>query len=136
MTTMSILVQEASLNKFVSLGTMISGALVFDMDVRVFVMDEAVWAFRKDRYLDLEVDSSISGYEPALLKGIEGGIVKKWYEQLAELKEMGSVSIKLCQMCCAIGNLEKDDFIDIVDKVAGIGTYIDDLFGADKIVCL
>ena len=136
MTSMSILLQEATLNKFVSLGTMVSGAIVFDMDVHIFVMDEAVWAFRKDRYMDLKVDSSIPGYEEALLNGIKNGVVKVWHEQLAELKEMGEITINLCQMCCAIGNLEKDNFLDIVDKVAGIGTYIDDIFNADKIVCL
>ena len=136
MTSMSILLQEATLNKFVSLGTMVSGAIVFDMDVHIFVMDEAVWAFRKDRYMDLKVDSSIPGYEEALLNGIKNGVVKVWHEQLAELKEMGEITINLCQMCCAIGNLEKDNFIDIVDKVAGIGTYIDEIFNADKIVCL
>ena len=136
MTSMSILLQEATLNKFVSLGTMVSGAIVFDMDVHIFVMDEAVWAFRKDRFMDLKVDSSIPGYEEALLNGIKNGVVKVWHEQLAELKEMGEITINLCQMCCAIGNLEKDNFIDIVDKVAGIGTYIDEIFNADKIVCL
>jgi peroxiredoxin family protein len=136
MTTMAVLLQEATLNKFVSLGTLVSGAIVFDMEVHIFVMDEAVWAFRKDRYMDLKVDTSIPGYEEALLNGINKGIVKVWHEQLAELKESGMVTIKLCQLCCAIGDLEKDAFLDIVDKVAGIGTFIDDIYGADKIVCL
>ena len=136
MASMSILVQEATLNKFVSLGTLVTGALVFDMDVNIFVMDEAVWAFRKDRYKDLKIDTSVPGYEEALLTGIKNGVVKVWHEQLAELKEMGNITIRLCQMCCQIGNLEKEDFLDIVDKVSGIGSYIDDLFNADKIVCL
>ena len=136
MTTMSILLQEASLNKFVSLGTLVSGAIVFDMAVRIFVMDEAVWAFRKDKYKDLRIDTTVPGFEFSLLKGIEDGTVNKWYEQLAELKEMGEVSINLCQLCCAIDHLEKDDFLDIVDRVSSIATYIDDIFNADKIVCL
>ena len=136
MTTMSILVHKASLNNFVSLSTMVSGAIVFDMDVRVFVMDDAVWGFRKDQYQHLEVHSNIPGYENALLKGIETGTLKIWYEQLAELKEMGDVKIYLCQLCCAIDDLEKKDFIDIVDGVASIGTYIDDIYDADKVVSL
>ena len=135
MTTMSILLQEASLNKFVSLGTLVSGAIVFDMAVRIFVMDEAVWAFRKDKYKDLRIDTTVPGFEFSLLRGIENGTVNVWYDQLAELKEMGEVSINLCQLC-AIDKLEKDDFIDIVDRVSSIATYIDDIFNADKIVCL
>ena len=136
MTTLSILIQDATLNKFVSLGTMVSGAIVFDMEVKIFVMDEAVWAFRKDTYKNLSIKTSISDFEPALLKGIENGTVKHWYEQLAELKEMGQITINLCQLCCAIGNLEKDHFLDIVDRVASIATYMDDILSADKIVCL
>ena len=136
MAIMSILLQEASLNKFVSLGTLVSGAIVFDMEVKIFVMDEAVWAFRKDKYKDLKIDTTVPGFEESLLKGIENGTVNVWYDQLAELKEMGGVTINLCQLCCAIDNLEKDDFLDIVDRVASIATYMDDIFNADKVVCL
>jgi peroxiredoxin family protein len=134
---MSILVQEASLNKFVSLGTLISGAVVYDMEVRIFVMDEAVWAFRKDRYKDLKVDTSVPGYEKALKNGIKTGQISTWYEQIKELKEMGEVSIHLCSLCCAIDNLEKENFLDIVDSISNIGVYINDIiFEADKVVCL
>lgn len=133
---MSILLQEASLNKFVSLGTLVSGAVVFDMEVRIFVMDEAVWAFRKDKYKDLKIDTTVPGFEESLLKGIDTKVVNVWYDQLAELKEMGEVTINLCQLCCAIDNLEKDDFLDIVDRISSIATYIDDIFNADKVVCL
>ncbi len=136
MAIMSILLQEASLNKFVSLGTLVSGAIVFDMEVHIFVMDEAVWAFRKDKYKDLKINTTVPGFEESLLKGIDNGTVNVWYKQLAELKEMGEVTINLCQLCCAIDNLEKDDFLDIVDRVASIATYMDDLFNADKVVCL
>lgn len=136
MTILSILLQEASLNKFVSLGTLVSGAIVFDMEIKIFVMDEAVWAFRKDKYKELKIDTTVPGFEDSLLKGIENGTVNVWYDQLAELKEMGDVTINLCQLCCAIDNLEKDDFLDIVDRVASIATYIDDIFNADKVVCL
>ena len=136
MTVLSILVQEATLNKFTSLSTVVSGTIVFDMEVRIFVMDAAVWAFRKDRYLDLKVDTSMPGYEEALHKGIEKGTLTIWYEQLAELKEMGEISIHLCQLCCQIDNLEKEDFIDIVDGVNSIATYMDDIYSADKIVCI
>lgn len=137
MTIMSILLQEASLNKLVSLGTLVSGACSYDMEVRIFVMDEAVWAFRKDKYLDLKPKFNLTGYGDSIKNGIESGTINTWYEQLAQLKEYGSVKIVLCSLMAKIDELQKEDFIDIVDKISNIGIYINDMiFEADKIICL
>ena len=137
MTIMSVLINEGSLNKMITLSTIVSGAIVYDMEVRIFAMDEAVWAFRKDRYKNLKVESSIEGYENALLKGIEEGKISKWYEQLAELKEMGNLQIHCCAYCCILDNLEKKDFLDIVDNISNIGIYINKMIlNSDKVITI
>jgi peroxiredoxin family protein len=137
MSVMSILLKDGSLNKLVTLGTVASGAVIYDMEVRIFVIDDAVWAFRKDRYKKLKTNTTIDGYGEAVLEGIDEGTVQRWYEQLAELKEIGDVSIHLCSLCCDLDNLEKDDFIDIVDHISSIGRYINEMIlDADKVVTI
>ncbi|MCE7736311.1 MAG: hypothetical protein GPJ54_15630 [Candidatus Heimdallarchaeota archaeon] len=137
MVFLSILLQEGSLNKLASLSTIVTGAVSFDMKVKIFVMDSAVWAFRKDRYKDLSyIQSPVEGYGESLKKGIETRQVNCWYEILADLKEYGDVTITLCSLMADIDNLEKEDFIDIVDKILTIGAYIDDLYDADKMIFL
>ena len=137
MVFLSILLQDGSLNKLASLTTIVTGAVSFDMKVKIFVMDSAVWAFRKDRYQDISfIHSPIKGYGEALKKGIESGQIYNWHKQLADLKEYGDVNITLCSLMADIDNLQQDDFIDIVDKVLTIGAYIDDLYDADKMIFL
>ena len=132
----SILLTKGSLNNLVSLTTILSGAASFDMEVRVFVMDDAVWAFRKDKYLDLKVDSSIDGYAEALKAGVVSGTINSWHKLLTDLKEFGEISITLCGLMADIDNLEKEAFLDVVDRIATIGTFIDDVFDADKIISI
>ncbi len=135
----SILLTKGSLNNMISLTTILSGAASFDMKIKVFVMDDAVWAFRKDRYKDLKVDSNIDGYAESLKAGVTSGVINTWYDFMGDLKEFGEegdITITLCGLMADIDKLKKEDFIDLVDRVATIGTFIDDVFEADKIISM
>ena len=133
---LSILVKDGSLNNMVSLGTIVAGAVTVDIECRIFVMDSAVWSFRKDRYDKLELNNPMPGYDDALKKGIEDGKVQKWYELLEDLKDFGEITITLCSLMGDIDDLKKEDFIDMVDRLATVGSYVDDIFEADKLISL
>ena len=132
----SILLTKGSLNNLVSLTTILSGAASFDMEIRVFVMDDAVWAFRKDKYLDLKVDSSIDGYAEALMAGVASGKINTWHSFLADLKEFGNISITLCSLMTEIDDVKKEDLLEVVDKVATIATLIDDIYDSEYIISM
>ncbi len=125
---------KGSLNNMVSLTTILSGAAAFDMEVRVFVMDDAAWAFRKDRYLDLKVDSNIDGYAEALKAGVASGKIGTWHSVLADLKEFGGLSITVCSLMTEIDDVKKEDLLDVVDRVATIATLMDDVLDSDRVI--
>lgn len=132
----SILLTKGSLNNMISLTTILSGAASFDMVIKVFVMDDAVWAFRKDKYLDLKVDSSIDGYAEVLKAGVASGKINTWHSFLADLKDFGEITITLCSLMTEIDDVKKEDLLDIVDRVATIGTFIDDIFDSEYIISM
>ncbi|MCY3413886.1 MAG: DsrE/DsrF/DrsH-like family protein [Candidatus Heimdallarchaeota archaeon] len=134
---LSILLKDGSLNNMITLGTIVAGAVTIDYEINIFVTDAAVWSFRKDMYDKLEyVYEPIPGFAEALKAGIENGTVQKWYELLEDLKDFGEVNITLCSLMADIQSLSKDDFIDIVDRLATVGTYMEDISDADKTITL
>lgn len=127
----SILLQDGTHSKMISLGTIVAGLLSFDYSIRIFVMDSAVWAFKKDTYKNLKTQSPIEGFGDALHKGIEAGQINVWYDFLYDLKDFGDITITLCSLMTDIADLKKEDFIDLVDRIATIGTYVDDIADAE-----
>jgi peroxiredoxin family protein len=49
-------------NDFMTLNTIVSGALAFEFEVRVFAMNDAVWALRNDT---IGLEKPINSYFPA-----------------------------------------------------------------------
>ena len=138
MEMLSILLSRGSYTDMNLLVTVLSGAVAYDKKVHIFVANDAVWAFRKDR---IGTDTAIHSHDPVFAekfaKGLEGGqLIKPWWEQLRDLKEAGDVSIVLCSAMTLIDDLTLEDFDPMVDKIKGAASYLADLEDCDKAITI
>lgn len=136
MPTLSILLTRGTKNAMITLYTIVSGAASFDFEkISIFVMDHAAMAFRKD-VAELHVDPKDPKFEVMLTKGVEMDKIKDWKQEIAIMKDFVEVTITICSLMTDIDGLTKDDFIDIVDRIGTIGSYMDDLYEYDKFITI
>ena len=138
MAVLSILLTKGNYNNMLTLSTIVTGAIVDDYEVKIFAMDDAVWAFKKDA---IGTDLEIHSHNPAFKSALEAaqkkeGMIVPWWDMLEDLKDMGEITITLCSLMCDIAELKKEDFSDLVDKLAGVGSFMGDLYDADKVISI
>jgi len=125
---LTMLIKNGTYNDFMTLALIASGAIASDMEVRIFAMNDAVWALRKDMVgQDTIVSSHIPEYADKLSSALNEGKVIPWWELLTDLKEFGDLTITACALVADVVDLEKDDFHDLVDEIAGVANFAADV---------
>ncbi|HDP55352.1 MAG TPA: hypothetical protein ENN24_06720 [Bacteroidetes bacterium] len=130
MAKMTIGLGSGCIDKLTSLGVILSGAAADDMDVDVFVLLNAGGAFLKNK----TTDYSFAGQQTAeeFQKALEAINSPGWIEFFEMAKEMTNVKVYMCSLAGKIvGGEKKEDFIDLVDDLCGIGEYITSTQEAD-----
>lgn len=123
-----------SIDKLTAAGVIISGAAAMDMDIEIYVLLQGARAFKKDIGDDA---SKLNMAENAELKkeflnSLKQLKVKTWIEFFREAREYTNVKIHMCGLAGKFWNGTKlDDFVDIVDDICGIGSYIESAEEAD-----
>ena len=51
--------------------------------------------------------------------------IPDWRASLRKAKELGNVKIIVCSNMLKLFDIPEDDFIDLVDEISGIASYID-----------
>lgn len=118
---------SGSIDKLTAAGVILSGAAADDMEVDIYVLMQGARIFRKDfknDYDNLEVAEN-----PKLKKEFTDALqelnVPTWLEFFEQAKEFTDVRIHVCGLAGKIwGGETKEDFIDLVDDIIGIGEYI------------
>ena len=118
---------SGSLDKLTMAGVMLSGAAIDDMEVDVYIFLQAAKLFLKgvpNKRADLDVSEYPENKEK-MLAAMKELNVQEWTEFLEMAKEMTNVKVHICSLAAKlVGGDKKEDFIDLVDDIAGIGEYI------------
>lgn len=129
---MVIGLSSGSVDKLVGTGVIMSGAAADDMDVEVYVLLTAARAFIKGNE---DLTDSLVEYphlKSEFFANMEKLAVPTWLEFFEQAKEFTDVKIYICSLAGKLwGGEKKEDFIDIVDGLCGIGQYIDAAKEAD-----
>lgn len=135
--TLTILIRGGTYNEFMTLALIASGAIASDFEVRIFAMNDAVWALRKDVVgTDTVVHSHFPTYADALSDALNEGKVQPWWELLADLKDFGEMTITVCALVADVVGLKEDDFHEIVDEVAGVANFAADMDESDFVLSI
>lgn len=137
MTVISILIKNGTYNDFMTLSLVASGAVAADMEVRVFAMNDAVWALRKDMVgTDTTVHSHFPSFASEISKSMSEGKIIPWWELLADLKELGELTITACALIADVALIKKEDFHELVDEIAGVANFAADIDDSDFVLSI
>ncbi|MHA2277497.1 MAG: hypothetical protein ACXAC2_17095, partial [Candidatus Kariarchaeaceae archaeon] len=124
-------------NDFMTLSLIASGAVAADMEVKIFAMNDAVWALRKDMVgTDTTVHSHYPSFASEITKSMSEGKIIPWWELMADLKEMGEITITACALVADVAMIEQDDFHELVDDIAGVANFAADIDDSDFVLSI
>ncbi|MHA2101035.1 MAG: hypothetical protein ACW99A_20360 [Candidatus Kariarchaeaceae archaeon] len=137
MTVLTILIKNGKYNDFMTLSLIASGAVAADMEVKIFAMNDAVWALRKDMVgTDTTVHSHYPSFASEITKSMSEGKIIPWWELMADLKEMGEITITACALVADVAMIEQDDFHELVDDIAGVANFAADIDDSDFVLSI
>ena len=116
---------SGSVDKLTAAGVILGGAAAEDMDVEIFVLLQAAFAFKKENAQINDRVAEITDKKSEFLASLKRLNAPHWTEAFRTAKEMTHVKIHICGFAGKVWHGEKlDDFIDLADDIVGIGEYI------------
>jgi len=122
---MTLTLFSGSVDKLTAAGVILGGAAAEDMDVEIFVLLQAAFAFKKENALVNDRVSEITDKKDEFLASLKRLGTPHWTQAFKTAKEMTNVKIHICGFAGKVWHGEKlDVFIDLADDICGIGEYI------------
>ncbi len=129
---MTIALFSGSVDKLTAAGVILGGAAAEDMEVDIFVLLQAAFAFKKENAATNDRVAELTDKKDEFLASLERLQAPHWTEAFRKAKEMTTIRIHICGFAGKVWGGEKlDDFIDLADDIVGIGEYIDAAEKAD-----
>ena len=123
---------SGSIDRLTATGIVSSGAAALDMDIEIYVLLMGARAFKKENAATIDELSETPYLKNQFIEGLEKNQVKKWDQFLKDAKGLTNVKILVCGLAGKIwGGDKKDDFVDLVDDICGVGEYVDAATNAD-----
>lgn len=122
---MTIALFSGSVDKLTAAGVILGGAAAEDMEVEIFVLLQAAFAFKKENALVNDRVAEITDKKDDFLASLQRLNTPHWTQAFKNAKEMTDVNIHICGFAGKVWHGEKlDDFIDLADNICGIGEYL------------
>ncbi len=122
---MTLALFSGSVDKLTAAGVILGGAAAEDMDVEIFVLLQAAFAFKKENAMTNERVAEITDKQDEFLASLKRLNAPHWTEAFRKAKEMTNVKIHICGFAGKVWHGEKlEDFIDLADDICGIGEYM------------
>ena len=123
---MTLALFSGSVDKLTAAGVILGGAAAEDMDVEIFVLLQAAFAFKKENAMTNDRVAEITDKKDEFLASLKRLEAPHWTEAFRKAKEMTNVKIHICGFAGKVWHGEKlEDFIDLADDIVGIGEYVD-----------
>ncbi len=121
----SMIVFSGEMDRLLPVGILASGAVAMGHEVRIFLTFWGLMAFKKDAFFDMPVSPSFAGMVGDLGATLKEKRIPGLIEQLRTAKELGDVEVVACGMTMDLFGLKLEDLEDVVDRVAGVGEFIE-----------
>jgi peroxiredoxin family protein len=122
---LSMIVFSGEMDKLLPVGILASGAIAMGHEVRIFLTFWGLMAFKKDAFFDMPVSPSFAGMVGDLGATLKEKRIPGLIEQLRTAKELGDVEVVACGMTMDLFGLKLEDLEDVVDRVDGVGEFIE-----------
>ncbi len=129
---LTLALYTGSVDKLTAAGVILGGAAAEDMNVEIFVLLQAAFAFKKENAMTNDRVAEITDKKDDFLASLKALGTPHWTEAFKTAKEMTNVKIHICGFAGKVWKGYKlDDFIDLADDICGIGEYISSAEEAD-----
>ena len=123
---------SGSVDKLTAAGVILGGAAAEDMDVEIFVLLQAAFAFKKENAMTNTRVAELTDKQDEFLASLKRLETPHWTSAFQTAKDMTNVKIHICGFAGKVWNGYKlDDFIDLADDICGIGEYMTSAENAD-----
>ncbi len=120
-----MIVFSGEMDKLLPVGILASGAVAMGHEVRIFLTFWGLMAFKKGAFFQMPVSPAFAGMVGDLAGMLKEKKIPSVIEQLRIAKELGDVEVVACGMTMDLFGLKLEDLEDVVDKVAGVGEFIE-----------
>ncbi|PLW94012.1 MAG: hypothetical protein C0592_04395 [Marinilabiliales bacterium] len=132
MAKLTIGLSSGSIDKLTGAGVMMTGAAADDYEIEVYVLLTAARAFIKGNETLTDSVVEYPAHREYMIDKLNELNTPSWYEFFEQAKEFTDVKIYICSLAGKLwGGEKKEDFVDIVDGLCGIGQYLDAANEAD-----
>ncbi|MCD6333532.1 MAG: hypothetical protein J7L89_09695 [Bacteroidales bacterium] len=116
---------SGSVDKLTAAGVILGGAAAEDMDVDIFVLLQAAFAFKKENAMVNDRVAEITDKKDEFLASLKALGTPHWTEAFRTAKEMTNVKVHICGFAGKVWKgVKLDDFIDLADDICGISEYM------------
>lgn len=123
---MSIILFSGTMDKLLPVGVLASGGVAMGMDVEIFATFWGLQALTKGASQQPpRMSKDFEDMAPMMMQLMQEKNVPSFLDTLKTAKELGNVRVLACSMTMDLMDLTKEDFVDIVDDVVGVGEFVD-----------
>lgn len=122
---LSMVVFSGEMDRLLPVGILASGAMAMGQEVRIFLTFWGLMAFKKGAFFQTPVSPSFAPMVGDLGAMLREKKIPGLVEQLRSVKELGDLEVVACAMTMDLFGLKIEDLEDIVDRVAGVGEFIE-----------
>ena len=123
---LAMVVFSGTMDRLMPVGILASGAVAMGMDVDIFLTFWGLQAFSKRAQgAPPKFSGDYADMAPMFAQVMKQKNVPSPIETLKTAKKLGNVRVYACTMTMDLLGQTKEDFIDVVDKTAGVGEFMD-----------
>jgi peroxiredoxin family protein len=121
----SIIVFSGTMDKLYPMAILASGAAALGMDVEIFLTFWGLNAFRKDMvHSNTKISKDFEEMASTMVTIFKEKKVPHWLDMLKQAKDVGNVKVYACAMTYDLFGMKKEDLVDVIDDVVGVGEFL------------
>lgn len=123
---LSIIAFSGTMDKLYPVAILASGAVAMGMDVEIFLTFWGLNAFRRDTLKEQgRISKDFEEMGLLMMNIFKEKNLPHWLDILKKAKELGNVKIYACAMTYDLFGMKKEDLSEIVDRVVGVGEFLE-----------
>jgi len=132
---LAIIATRGSHNTMVSMLTLAMAAAVCEIQVRIFLRDEAVFKLSKTNVHALNLSEALRGAETKIAGNLAAAKLNDLQQVIRDVKAQGDVKLFACTSSMAICGVTQDELIPEIDEPRGLTSFLlEEMEEADTIL--
>lgn len=121
----SIILFSGTMDKLYPVAILASGAAALGMDVEIFLTFWGLNAFRRDMVnSNTKISKDFEEMASTMVTIFKEKNVPHWLDMLKQAKDVGNVKVYACAMTYDLFGMKKEDLVDVIDDVVGVGEFL------------